>query len=261
MLNALCFFLQYNSKNMLKSINNFRDFGGYLTESGKQIKSGMIFRSGSTDKMSGKDLLILKNLGLKTIIDLRPKNEQQPNTRLKEFNKITLPFDIDGLAKTRTKPYLFKKGSEKNIIDAIRTVYDEMPELLKSQVCELFKLLSNLDSYPLLINCRAGKDRTGFAAVLIQMALGLRENMVMFDYLKSNNFFLTKAEKWFTLAKIISFGKFPVNNIKIILTAYEEYLNAIISRINNDYKGISGYLQYCSVDENEINKLRNLLLE
>ena len=245
---------------MLKSINNFRDFGGYITESGKQIKSGMIFRSGATDKMSGKDLLILKNQGLKTIIDLRPKNEQQPNIRLEEFNKITIPFDIDRLAKNRTKPYIFKKGSEKYIIEAIKSVYEEMPELLKTQVSELFKLLSNMDSYPILINCRAGKDRTGFAAALIQLAIGKSEDFIMLDYLKSNDFFLTKAEKWLTITKIISFGKFPVNNIKIIFTAYEEYLEAAINRINNDYQGISGYLQYCGVDENEINKLKSLLL-
>lgn len=246
---------------MLKSINNFRDFGGYETMDGKTIKSGMIFRSGSTDKISGKDLSYLKSLGIKTIIDLRPKREQRNNGRLKILNKVTIPFDIDNIAKARTKPFLFKKGSEKNIIEAVSSVYEEMPERLTSPVHFLFELLRYEQPYPLLINCRAGKDRTGFAAAIIQLALGVNEEMIIMDYMKTNQYILPRIEKMLQFLDIISFGKIPVNNFRTALTAHEDYIRTTLNVINNTYEGIYRYLNYCGIEKSDIDKIKNVLLK
>lgn len=248
-------------KIMPDSIINFRDIGGYETHDKKMIKNGMIFRSGSTDQISKHDLSFLKSIGLKTIIDLRPHKEQRPKIKIDGIDKISIPFDIEQLTKERTKPFLFKKGAEAKIINAVKSVYEEMPERLVSPVNSLFKLLCNEGPYPLLINCRAGKDRTGFAVALIQLALGMSEDLIIQDYLKSNQYILPRAEKMLWFPGIISFGKFPVSNFKIIYTAYEEYIKTVISTINNSYGGINGYLNYAGIVKADMATFNTLLLK
>lgn len=45
------------------------------------------------------------------------------------------------------------------------------------------------DDTPLVFHCTAGKDRTGFAAALILLALGVPREVVMQDYLLTNGLY------------------------------------------------------------------------
>jgi len=40
----------------MKTIHNFRDFGGYHTENGAYVKNGLLYRSGALSHASEKDL-------------------------------------------------------------------------------------------------------------------------------------------------------------------------------------------------------------
>jgi len=53
---------------------------------------------------------------------------------------------------------------------------------------ELFEHLLAED-VPVVFHCTAGKDRTGFAAALVLMALGVSRDEVMKDYLLTNESF------------------------------------------------------------------------
>ena len=41
---------------------------------------------------------------------------------------------------------------------------------------------------PILFHCSAGKDRTGIAAILILLALGVDEETAMYDYMLTNEY-------------------------------------------------------------------------
>ena len=54
---------------------NFRDIGGYKNKEGRRVKKGLYFRTGRQDRMTQKDLIQLKDLKIKTQIDLRKSEE------------------------------------------------------------------------------------------------------------------------------------------------------------------------------------------
>jgi len=54
------------------------------------------------------------------------------------------------------------------------------------EVLKAMKTLTDRSNYPLLFGCVAGKDRTGIMACLILGALGVSEDMIMQDYLRTN---------------------------------------------------------------------------
>lgn len=90
------------------------------------------------------------------------------------------------------------------------------------EVEELFRVLLREDTYPLLVNCRAGKDRTGFVCIVIQLALGVETEAIIRDYLKSNEFVLPKARRILKLLKILTLGWLPAGNIQLVFTVQEE---------------------------------------
>ena len=56
----------------IPGVQNFRDLGGYKsTDTGKMISWGMLYRSAQIDSISPGSRRELKNMGIRTIIDLR----------------------------------------------------------------------------------------------------------------------------------------------------------------------------------------------
>lgn len=55
----------------LKKLNNTRDLGGLPTKDGREIKCGLLFRSGRLYNLPPSTIEKLKALGIKTIVDLR----------------------------------------------------------------------------------------------------------------------------------------------------------------------------------------------
>ena len=65
----------------LKSVRNFRDFGGYETVHGRKVRSGRLFRSAHFSDTNVDDHSFLTDLDLGLLVDLRhaPERKRQPN--------------------------------------------------------------------------------------------------------------------------------------------------------------------------------------
>ena len=55
-----------------EGVHNFRDFGGYRTSDGRNVRWRTLFRCGETQNMTESDLFKARSeLGVKTLVDLR----------------------------------------------------------------------------------------------------------------------------------------------------------------------------------------------
>jgi len=61
------------------SIPNLRDMGGYKTENGATVASGLVYRSNQLNSISESDMLLLAKLNLKNDFDLRTAAERSEN--------------------------------------------------------------------------------------------------------------------------------------------------------------------------------------
>jgi protein-tyrosine phosphatase len=173
----------------LEGAQNFRDFGGYATEDGRQVKHGHLFRSGRLTALSEADHKTMEGIGIKLICDLRRTSESEgaPTSwrALPAPEMLHLPLlrdnDSEGI------------GSWQQAADLGR-VRERMLDIYLSLVTQphvaiqygtLFKWLAAKASYPMLIHCSAGKDRTGVACALILGALGVSREDIIADYLLS----------------------------------------------------------------------------
>lgn len=175
----------------LEGAKNFRDFGGYPTSNGSRVAWRRLFRSDLLSDLTDNDLVLVGNLGLRTVCDLRGEEE-----RRKHPDKLPCNGNLRFLANG-----FLPHGGERMIeeinagkLDSIavstrmREVYRDFPTVHLSEFRKLIEALLEPDAVPILIHCSQGKDRTGFAAAIILMALGVGREVILSDYLLSNQY-------------------------------------------------------------------------
>ncbi|MGI4746595.1 MAG: tyrosine-protein phosphatase [Janthinobacterium lividum] len=175
-------------KPMLESAPNFRDMGGYPSRDGRVVRHGLLFRSGILAELSDDDLYRLKEIGVRTVCDLRSIGERTRYTTAwhehgkPEILNFDLNVDVRGrepeiLRLLRTDPT--PEGAHAGMI----ANYREMPDAMAPHVASLFDRMLDPASVPMLVHCHAGKDRTGFVCALMLLALDVPLEAVMDDYM------------------------------------------------------------------------------
>ena len=244
----------------IKSILNFRDIGGVPTMGSGIIRQGVIFRSANTDNISREDISRLRELNIRTIVDLRAQQEIKRHRKtIANTNTLSLPLDFQKTTRERIKPYLFKKGSEKILSDISNQLYQDILDASAPAFRQVIELLVSGEGSPILIHCFAGKDRTGIMVALILLALGADRQFIVDDFMKSNDALLPYFRKRLMIRKIITFGYFPSDVMLNVITVKQRNIDSIIDRVNNHYGGIEGYLSSTGFDISKLKELREKL--
>jgi len=170
----------------LEGGSNFRDMGGYLTETGQRVKRGLLFRSGAMVSLTDADKAYLAQFGFKRVVDLRSLEERElyPNTWVGGDSGVTLiahDYQMEDMMGDMSDPNARKLASD------MGHFYRRLPESLIPQLKLYFQTLLS-GEVPVAVNCSAGQDRTGFTGALVLRALGVPRQMVVEDYLLSTDF-------------------------------------------------------------------------
>jgi protein-tyrosine phosphatase len=246
---------------MLKRIN-FRDFGGKITVSGQKIRSGVLFRSGVWQKMNDHDRAHILSLDIQYVVDFRSIEEQEKTPALLPAKaRVSMPCNIDRITRDRLRPLIFNRHANEQIIEVIDGVYVEMVDLMVEPMGKLVSLLLTPGALPVIIHCRAGKDRTGFAAAIIQYFLGLDMESIVEEYLKSNEFLMPKISRVLKQARLFTLGLFPKTNLQAAFEVKERYLFTAINRVKQHYGGVEKYLISSGITPEQLKRLKILLLE
>ncbi len=233
---------------------NFRDLGGIVTADGRRVKKGLLFRSGELSRLTSEEILSMKNLHIRMIIDFRSGDEKKgPPKVFQNAEYITLPVENGAFTRKKIMNKLLfgqRRALETMLIEANRAFVTDYTH-------EFSAFLKHLEKgMPVVFHCTAGKDRTGFAAMLVLAALGVAENIIMEDYLLSNKMLAETIEQ--TIAYTNEQG---LNGalLRPILTARQEYLEAAMEVIESRHGGMENYLT--NVLGANVDQLQHLYLE
>lgn len=173
------------------SYTNFRDIS---LNSSKKIQPNKIFRSSMFF-----DSTIIRNHNISSCLDLRSAKDHPvvaPSDTLK-VNLIPLVSRDTGIALLKSLPLTEKllllltcfRNAETTMVRHIMQdstslyhFYLEMVESGRDELRRVFTVLSNPNSYPLVIHCVAGKDRTGVIVAFIYELLSVPVSCTVYDY-------------------------------------------------------------------------------
>ena len=224
---------------------NFRDFGGYRTSAGQQVKWGFLFRSGQLSGLSEQDVELLASLELDLVFDFRRIEEQeselsrlphQPRPRV-----VSLPIIPGSNAR------FFEEAGEQS--DKPEAMFEFMLEINRDfagpQAVTYSRMFSEILAVPnarFLVHCAAGKDRTGFAVALILLALGVPRDVVMRDYMLTARFF-DPVREIDRLKRKYEMEHMDAQSILPMLEVHEDHLARALAAIEQNYPSVEAYLE------------------
>ena len=154
-------------------VTNFRDEGGWPTESGRVVRQGLIFRCGTiSDGKPGEVRARVTDEGKKTMLE-----------ELGVKSELDLRMDEDGENGQITKSVLGKKV---NYYNCPMSYSGDILEINSEQIKAAFDVFADKDNYPIFFHCAIGTDRTGCVAFLLLGLLGVSEENLYRDYMFSN---------------------------------------------------------------------------
>ena len=189
-VHQLQYYMMDNRTDMIRKELNFRELGGLPVKDGRTVRRGILWRSGGLHLMTPQELGIVKQLGIRTVIDLRDRWSQK---RKPDPDIGAVHVQYDGLPAKGGEKIDFsaagfgQKGEDAcRQIEKVRRYYLEMPYGYQAFHAMFGALLQG--QAPFLFHCTKGKDRTGIASILILLALGAEKETALQDYLISNEY-------------------------------------------------------------------------
>lgn len=217
----------------LAGASNFRDLGGYRGQAGRPVRWRRLFRSDHLAALTPEDAAAFRLLGVTRAFDFRGVSE-----------RAAVPYELPGVAQHALpiEPTVVQRM--KDLLDAGEVVTPaHTVELMQhtyrafvndnaGRFAALFAHLLDSDA-PLVFHCTAGKDRTGFAAALILLALGVPREVVMQDYLLTNDYYRMP---------LYDQGRASPEVLNVLWRVQSEFLDAALHAVEQDHGGVDTYL-------------------
>ena len=252
------------------NIPNLRDIGGYPTTDGRHVRLGLVYRSTALARADDADLDVLAGLGLRTIFDLRTAAERSasPDRSPQGVREIDLDVLADEPeAAAAHIPELTSdpaKASEVLASTDITAIFDNiyrglvtLPSAVDSYR-RLFLALAEEGTLPALYHCTTGKDRTGWATAALLTLLGVAEDVVVEDYLRSNDYLMAGLQP---MLDAFAAGGGDAELLKPVIGVKAEYLRSALEIMHSRYGTVEGYFaDGLSVDVSAQQRLRELFL-
>jgi protein-tyrosine phosphatase len=250
-----------------EGIANFRDLGGYHTEDGKQVKWGVLYRTGTLANSSNADLKGLEALKLKALIDFRSsiEKEQEPN-RLPEtpqFDIVEIPTLDEGNEAMVGEIMERIDSGDFHDFDPDQTMLNanrQFASTFTPQFSQFMHTVVKANGKPVVWHCSAGKDRTGFAAAILLRILGVPQEVVIRDYMESRQNALEARKLQLWLLRLFK-GQEAADKLSILMGVEEAWLEAAFDEIDHTWGSFDSYVRDgLGVTDTDIALLRSKLL-
>jgi protein-tyrosine phosphatase len=217
----------------LQGASNFRDLGGYAGDGGRPLRWRRLFRSDHLGALTEADRQLLSTLGVRRAFDFRGVHE-----------RAAVPYEVPGLVQhtlsieptvVQTLQAVVARGEALTapvVVGLMNDLYRGLVNDQSHRFAELFGHLLEVDG-PAVFHCTAGKDRTGFAAAMILLALGVPRDVVVQDYLLTNRHFRHPP---------MPPSAIPPDAVAVLWGVQEDFIEAALHAVDTDHGGVERYL-------------------
>lgn len=241
----------------MATIHNFRDIGGYEAMGGMSVRLGALYRADGLYRLalSEDDMEVVRNLRIRTVIDLRSDRELEERGRFPvdkhevEFHHVPI---IDKTWEHTEVPDFA------NDVDFLVWAYEQMLVDGRDKFRRAFSIIADGAQLPVVYHCAAGKDRTGLLTMLLLGVLGVHDDDIVHDYALSQEA-MKRMLQWLEV-------NFPegANNMKsgptYYMAAHPDAMYEIIRRLRERHGSFDEIARSFGVTSGSISALRAAML-
>jgi protein-tyrosine phosphatase len=234
---------------------NFRDLGGYETADGRRVRWGRLYRSGELGELTEADVAYLTDVvGVRLVCDLRSPGEvaELADVALGDAERVEIPIYDDSVDPVAIEEGILagdlSVADPELLVDGNRRFVTDMT----AEYAELMARVMDPANHPTNLHCTAGKDRAGWGAAVILLALGVPEETVMEDYLLSgvyraeeNEATLTQVRTVVAAIRGIDPAAVPdadLDGLRALIDVRPEFLQAAFDAVTETYGDVATYL-------------------
>lgn len=216
---------------------NTRDLGGMPAEGGKVIRPQTFLRAASLYQLVPSDgEKLVRDFKVAYDIDLRIDKElnRKPDAPIPgvEYRHYELREDVMvHFPNIPTMPQMYlNMVSKENSLEALRNIFGLfMNEVVPGKKAALF-------------HCSEGKDRTGIVAALIEDLVGVPRDLMLEDYMLSNEAFEKRNKKYYYGTRLIM-RKQKADDFRNTYQANEFMLKDMLAYLEKTYGGTEGFFR------------------
>lgn len=229
---------------------NFRDVGGYETAGGRRVRRRRLFRSMTPEYATPRDVEVMRDLGLRLVVDLRGRRYkssgplgEEPMRRVAVGDwRLVAPTEEARQAYSRLQP----EQALPLVLERMGRAYAKAASAIASE------------EGPALVHCRLGKDRTGVFVALVLRLLGVSEEQVLEDYLLSDRYI---GACRVLLAEVEPPGGYAGRSIVANEPPSRAAMQAVLRALEHDHGGALAYLRAHGLRKRDAEALAEKLLE
>lgn len=242
----------------MESLHNLRAVEGYATADGARMRDGRLYRAGAWERTTEADRAWL-NANVTTILDLRHPDEVNGAV---DYRLDEPPSSVVFHSIFRTEVPLAEFTAELNGLHGSAISADRYLHYLKVGAAERFargvELLAEEDRYPVLINCTAGKDRTGILVAMAMELIGVDDETIANEYERSNS----DIDGLINYLKQV--GRTPQGSYEEQVARMEtpaEEMHGFLEGVRTEHGSVADLLAANGVTDDTLDRLKKLLLE
>lgn len=264
---------------LVTGIENARQLGGYETADGRRVKRDVLLRTAKLSDAPSEELAALKDIyHLGVVVDFRTLAEREgaPDPEIDGVDNIVLDVLDEG---SRTGAGAAIAGIYENsstepaevMLNIIRSgcvserMYADMAfdPAAEKGFRDFFRiLLENGGQKAVLWHCSGGKDRTGAAAVLLLLALGINKETALRDFELTNEFLREKIAYMESRAAELTDDPEEIAWVKDLTGVNRKYMEKLLDTLEEKYGSQERYLtEGLGLDRAELEQLREMYLE
>src|SRR3712207_3551453 len=163
----------------LASADNFRDVAGvehaYRTSGGSVLRRGVLYRSNEL-QLTDADAQSLSELGLTAVYDLRDRHEVDAHPDVRVPGAQWHHLEVLGIPMASVSDLATPSAATEVMHSVYRQFVDDPGA--RTAFGQLLTRIAVTDG-PQLFHCTAGKDRTGWASVLLLQIAGVAPDVIL----------------------------------------------------------------------------------
>ena len=246
----------------LEGAVNVRDLGGLPTVDGRTTRSGVLVRADNLQDLTPKDVEVLQNHGVRTVLDLRtaPEVEITGPGPLKstDVNHVHLDLIPHGF-EARDGDDLIEKAipHEDAGDEAMDHFYIDYVNHAPAEIATALRTIADPHSGAVLVHCAAGKDRTGVVCALALSLVGVTRTAIVDDYVRTDERIEAVRDR---LLNTELYREDQLRRTLDSLRLHGDNMERFLDRVDREYGGVHGLAMSLGVDEETVARLSRRLL-